>query len=201
MNESAEKEKELLPRILDIFLRCGIRSLTMDDIAAELKISKKTLYTFVKDKKDLVNKVMALNCAEDKSCCEVMTKESENAIDEILRISKHVGGKLQAVHPSVHYDLRKYYPAAWETMQQYHHNFVLTCIQENIERGIKEGFYRENINAEIISRIYISKIDIVFNADVFPPTQYNFLDVYAEMLVYHMHGIASPKGLKYFTKR
>ncbi|NUM50015.1 MAG: TetR/AcrR family transcriptional regulator [Flavobacteriales bacterium] len=201
MKKTDPKETELLIRALQVFLRCGIRSVTMDDIASELKISKKTLYRYVSDKNDLVQKVMNLNCADDTLVCENIKKNSENAIDELLSISKHVSLKLQSIHPSLHFDLEKYYHEAWKKMQQHHAGYVLKSIETNINRGKKEGLYRKEVHAGIIARIYISKIDIIFNSEIFPPGEYNFLDVYKEMLHYHLQGILSEKGKKYLQQK
>jgi AcrR family transcriptional regulator len=195
------KETEILVRALQVFLRCGIKSVTMDDIANELKISKKTLYNYVKDKKELVLKVMDLNCCDDCSVCDKIKESSANAIDELLDISNHISLKLQSIHPSLHFDLEKYYPQAWNKMQEHHAGYVLKSIESNINRGIKEGLYRKDIVADIIARIYISKIDIVFNSEVFPPNKYNFLEVYKETLYYHLQGITSDKGKEYLKKK
>jgi AcrR family transcriptional regulator len=173
----------------------------MDDIANELKISKKTLYNYVKDKKELVLKVMDLNCCDDCSVGDKIKESSANAIDELLDISNHVSLKLQSIHPSLHFDLEKYYPQAWNKMQEHHAGYVLKSIESNINRGIKEGLYRKDIVADIIARIYISKIDIVFNSEVFPPNKYNFLEVYKETLYYHLQGITSDKGKEYLKKK
>jgi TetR/AcrR family transcriptional regulator, cholesterol catabolism regulator len=193
------KFEELMCRILPLFMRLGIRSLTMDDIAKELSISKKTIYKYVSDKSDLVNKAMEMMCKFDQYMADEITKNSKNAIDEIIGISQHANEKLQMIHPSLHFDLEKYYPTAWETFNNHKLIFIRDKVKGNIERGIKEGLYRKNLDSFIVATIYTAKIDMIFDPDIFPPTKYAFKDVHMEFVRYHIRGIASEKGIDYLT--
>jgi len=196
-----EKLKQIIDDSHQIFMRFGIKSMTMDDIARQLKISKKTLYKYVKDKNDLVKLVIENYCDLDRSNCKKIILKSENAIDEIIEISKHVSNMISEIHPSIHYDLAKYHNDAFQIINQHKNEYVYTCILDNLERGKKEQIYRENINSSIVARIYTEKIDLVFNGDIFPPKKFKFRDVHIEMMRYHIRGIASSKGLKYLQDR
>lgn len=196
-----EKESVILEQVRKIFMRYGIRSVTMDDISRELKISKKTLYKYVTDKSDLVEKVMRIEISTDQELMKQFEKESKTAIDEVLMILKHIAQKVKEIHPSIHYDLEKYYPEAWEVFNNHKKNFIMGCVIRNLQRGILEGLYRENLNAEIIALIYVSRVDIVFDGEIFPPTRFNFADVLFEMFRYHIKGIASEKGIKYLHEK
>jgi TetR/AcrR family transcriptional regulator, cholesterol catabolism regulator len=195
------KAKDILEQANQVFLRCGIKSVSMDDVARELKISKKTLYRFVKDKNDLVCKALAFHCSREVSVtCEIISGNS-NAIDELIEISKYVSGQLKQVHPSIHYDLEKYYPDAWKIFTAHKMEHIYSCVVQNLEKGMKQGLYRTNINIPIIARIYISRIDAVFDTQIFPQDKFKMIDVYSEMLRYHIRGIASEKGIKYLVKK
>lgn len=196
-----EKVMDILQRSAEVFMRFGIKSVTMDDVARELKVSKKTLYKYVKDKKDLVKKVMEGDCAMEEAKISEIVSNAENAIDEIVEITKHVAGKLKEVHPSIHFDLEKYYGEAWEVFHNHKKEFIYTCVLQNLKRGIKEGYYRKNLQPEIIAKIYASKIDLVFDGQLFPVTKYRFDEVYAEMMRYHLRGVASEKGIDYTTQK
>jgi len=196
-----EKESDILESARKIFLRYGIRSVTMDDIAKELKISKKTLYKFVVDKPDLVMKVLKTELEHDKVAMEKVIAQSSNAIEEMILITETVGQRIKEIHPSVHFDLEKYYPEAWEMFNQHKKTFVLTTVMDNLKRGIKEGLYRSNLNAEIIARIYVSRVDMIFDGEIFPPAQFNFGEVYWEAVRYHIKGVASEKGLQYLSEK
>lgn len=196
----AERLRDLIESTTLIFMRYGIKSVTMDDIARELKISKKTLYQFVKDKSDLVVKIMEAQCAEEKAIIEQAVTSAENAIDELMIISEIACKKLQKMNPSIHYDLEKYYPDAWKVFMDHKEDFVLGCVKSNLERGISEDIYRNNINPDIISKLYIQKIDCIFDPAIFPVGKFTFFQVYMELMRYHIRGVANDKGVSYLTK-
>ncbi|MBL4703384.1 MAG: TetR/AcrR family transcriptional regulator, partial [Flavobacteriales bacterium] len=174
---------------------------TMDDIAKELKVSKKTLYKYVKDKNELILNIMQGQCELEKIMMAEACDKAENAIEELMIFSETLGQKLQQMNPSVHYDLEKYYPEAWKSFMDHKEGFILGCVHQNIERGIKEGIYRDNVNAEIISKLYIQKIDCVFDPAIFPVGKFTFYQVHLELMRYHIRGIANEKGTKYLSDK
>lgn len=195
------KPENILEAANQLFLRCGIKSVSMDDVARELKISKKTLYRFVKDKNDLVCQTLTFHCRRERDItCKIITRNA-NAIDELIEISKYVAAQLKQVHPSIHYDLEKYYPEAWKIFTAHKMEHIYSCVVQNLEKGIRQGIYRTNIIIPIIAGIYISRIDAVFDPRVFPQNKFRMIDVYSEMLRYHIRGIASEKGIKYLVQK
>jgi AcrR family transcriptional regulator len=196
-----QKEIQLIEQVDKLFMRCGIKSLTMDDIARELGISKKTLYQFCTDKEDLLKKSFAHYFKCEEQLQNNIQDKNLNAIDEIFEVSKHVSEMLKTIHPSIHYDLRKYYPETWKIFSEYRKNFMLKCVSDNMEKGKKEGLYRANLNIPIVARIHISRVDVVFDGELFPANQFNFAEVFFEMIRYHIRGIASPKGIEYFMDK
>ena len=198
--ETNEKELLLLS-VTELFMRYGIKSLTMDDISRHLGISKKTLYLVATDKKDLVKQCVELTVnAEECMLCDI-TAQKGNAIDELFDVNKRISQKLQNVQPAVMYDLQKYYPEAWKAMENHKQCFVAEMIMENISRGIDEGLYRENVNAEIVAKIYVGLIDKMFDPDFFPTNKDSFEVLHREIARYYIRGIASEKGIKYLTKK
>ena len=199
--EEQAKEEQLLFAATELFMRLGVKSLTMDDISKHLGISKKTLYQYVSDKKDLVKKAMALAIQNDQCMLVDIVVKEENAIDELLAINEKVSEKLQSLQPAVMYDMKKHYPEAWALMENHKKCFVSDIVIKNINTGIQQGLYRENVNPEIVARIYITMIDKIFDAETFPSHQYTFATIHKEIARYHIRGIASEKGVKYLVKR
>jgi TetR/AcrR family transcriptional regulator, cholesterol catabolism regulator len=195
------KSGQIIEQVATLFMRCGIKSVTMDDVARGLSISKKTLYLYFKDRKELVKKVMKYDMEREKTIISGIIEQQENAIDELIEINKHVSKRLQSVHPSIHYDLEKYYPDAWKIFLEYKVSFIYSCVKQNLEKGIKQGLYRKNLNTSIIAKIYVSRIYALFDPIVFPVSEYKFSEVHAEMLRYHIRGIASEKGIKYLVEK
>lgn len=173
----------------------------MDDIARELGISKKTLYQHCTDKEDLIIKSFSHYFKCEENFQQSIWAKNLNAIDEMFEVSKHVSEMLKNLHPSVHYDLRKYYPEAWKIFSEYRRNFLLKCVSDNMEKGKKEGLYRANLNIPIVARIHIARIDVIFDGELFPASQFNFAEVFFELIRYHIRGIASPQGIDYFMEK
>ena len=196
-----EKLKELLTKVGDIFMRYGIKSVTMDDLARQLGVSKKTLYKYVSDKRDLVNKTFENFLDEDKCMVDNISKKNLNAIDEVFEISENILANIKDIHPSIFFDLQKYYPEAWNIFQQHKHNFVFECVELNLKKGIGEGLYRDNMNCEIIAKSYVNHIHDIFDPELFPPGKYSYTDLYLELFRYHIRGIASPKGVEYLKEK
>jgi AcrR family transcriptional regulator len=195
------KLQAILEQATRLFMKYGIKSLTMDDIANELKVSKKTLYQFVSDKQDLVVKVMQKYCEEDKQMVMDIEKQATNAMEESLMITKHVKQKFAAIHPSIHFDLEKYYPEAWQMMNEHQLHFVYETIKSNLVRGAEEGYYRDDLNPEIIARSFVVKIYAMVDRTDDVLRRYDFGTIYAEIMKYHLRGIASEKGHKHLNSK
>lgn len=173
----------------------------MDDLARHMGISKKTLYQVVADKAELVERGIKYYIDCDVQELEQVHEESENAIEEMFMIAQRVSEHLKQMHPSVLYDLEKYYPKAFKIFQEYKLRDIQGCVARNIEEGIKQGLYRENINIPIVTGLYIGRMDIIFDQQLFPANKYSPQDVYFEAIRYHIRGIASEKGIEYLKDK
>lgn len=196
-----EKLKEILEKVGEIFMRYGIKSVTMDDLARQLGVSKKTLYKYVSDKRDLVDKTFEVFMEQDKCMIDDICTKGMNAIDELFEISENVTSHIKDIHPSIFYDLQKYYPESWNHFTNYKHDFVCDCIERNLNKGIEEGLFRDNMNVEIIARNYVYRMDDIFNPEIYPPSKFKYAEVYLEIFRYHIRGIASPKGIEYLKEK
>jgi AcrR family transcriptional regulator len=195
------KTLELIERSALLFMHYGVKSVTMDDLARELGISKKTLYKHFEDKNQLVFSIMQLNINKDKKSCIEIKEAAKNAIDGLFRTTRFVMDKFRNIHPSVFYDLRKYHPDAWQLLQDHKWNFIIDLFRQNIERGKKEGLYRSNINTEIISRLHIATTDAILGTEVFPTTEFQYDQVFSDMMDIHIHGLVSHEGYTYLQER
>lgn len=194
-------EKEFIEKVTRLFMRLGIKSLTMDEIARQLGVSKKTIYKYVADKNELVRRAVAFQQEEEQAAIQAICSKGHNAIDELFEISRHISDMLAQIHPSVHFDLEKYHPDAWKLSMSCRQQQVYECIFGNLENGKKQGFYRADLDSDIIAKIYIAKLDVVFDGELFPVDQYKFATVYLEFFRYHIRGIASEKGLNYLIEK
>lgn len=192
-----EIQERILVKGDEMFRRHGIRSITMDDIAKNLGVSKKTIYQHFPDKEELVIEIIRMNIQRHlnhmESCCGPAAKD---AIDELLQINKQVSKMIQSYNPIMFYDLQKYHPKAWLTFREFRNQEILSKIVENIHRGISEGLYRKDIDIDIISKMRLEQVDMSFNYEVFPSTEYRFDKVMIELTEHFLYGLLSMKGYK-----
>ncbi|MFT4660717.1 MAG: AcrR family transcriptional regulator [Patiriisocius sp.] len=189
--------KDIVEGALNAYMLLGIKSITMNDMATKLGISKKTLYKYVRDKDDLVKQALKFQCDGEQRDIECICTENYNAIEESFKISEYVSKILKNISPSVHYDLEKYHKKTFEEAIEERQGQIYRCVSENIAKGIKEGYYRSDLNIEIISKFYLSKIPLIFDGKIFPPERLTFVQVNQEFFDYHIRGIATEKGIKY----
>ncbi len=173
----------------------------MDDIARHLGMSKKTLYQSFSDKADMVSQGMQLHIDKEGSAICTIQEKSENAIEEMFLISQHVSSHLQSLHPSILFDLQKYYPAAFAKFNNYKVEMIMSCIAQNLKQGIEQGLYRDNLNIPIVAGLYVGRMDILFDQNLFPSSTYSPKEVYFEAIRYHIRGIASEKGIEYLKNK
>lgn len=191
-----EKLSHLLDQVRSIFTRFGVKSVTMDDLCRELSISKKTLYQFVCDKSDLVQKTMKYEIRQDQQEINSILEQHLPAIDELFEITRKVGEKLRHLHPSILYDIQKYYPEAWEIMTQHRSGYIVSVIKKNILKGQDEGVYRHDLNPEIIAMLFTSKIELLANHSLSSQLNAHPLEINQQNLIYHIRGISNQTGLK-----
>ena len=195
-----QKKLELLERSSAVFMKYGLKSVTMDDLCREIGVSKKTIYKYFEDKNALVMTIIQFKIELDKQACKICVNSADNAIESLVNISKIVIEQLGNVNPSVFLDLRKHYPAAWKLMKDHKWEFVLDNIRENIIRGKSENLYRENLNPEIISRYYVSSMDTIMDGQVYPYPEFKTDEILAEVLKFHIRGLANDDGIKYLKE-
>lgn len=195
------RKKDILEQSHKLFMRFGIKSMTMDDVATQLRISKKTLYEHFNDKNDLVEQVVATVCRHHRETINAICARGLNAIDEVHEIANFIVAQIGGVHPSVQFDLQKYHPRAWAILDETERADIHRCVSSNLRKGIKEGLYREDLDVEVITRLYTARIDATWDGRVFPPDQFNTRDVLWKHFEYHIRGIASRKGVDHLEKK
>jgi len=172
----------------------------MDDISREVGISKKTLYLFVTDKTDLVNKVVESELLHSKDCYEAVVSYGKNAIAELFEVNRFMVEMMKRNSPSFEYDLKKHYPEAYQKILVTRRKGMYEAILANLKRGKAEGFYREEINEEIITKLQISRIENIYSDTMFSIEEFSTENIFKEYIIYHIRGIANDKGIKYLEE-
>ncbi len=200
MTEADPKER-IKTAAHELLMKYSIRSVSMDDIAASVGMSKKTLYHYYQDKDELVKSVVETVIGQNQCTCEGHIKAADNAIHEIFLALEMMVEMCKTMNPSVIYEMQKYHPEAYQRFHQHKTQFLLSHIHQNIERGIREELYRPDVNAEVMSRYRVESMFIPFNPDFqrhLP--KYTLLDLEVQIITNFLFGLVSPKGHKLASK-
>ncbi len=183
-----------------MFLSYGFKSVTMDDIANKIGISKKTIYAHYANKTELVedctNTLFDLVSAGIDQICAV----EKNPIKELYEIKKFVMMHLKDEKSSPQYQLQKYYPKIYEALKVKEYEVMSVCMIDNIKKGLDQGMYRPNIDINFVARIYYSGVFAIKDNSLFPNTEYKMTTLEDYFLEYHLRGIVTPKGRKILNK-
>ncbi|TAJ14046.1 TetR/AcrR family transcriptional regulator [Marinilabiliaceae bacterium JC017] len=193
-----KKRQNIIERSFHLFHRYGIKSVSMDDIAREMGMSKKTLYQCVKDKGELVEAVMTYVRDFIGGAVNVFHDEKVNAIEQHLVHRNAFQEKFVHHNPTLSFDLRKYYPVIYHEMNEWKRKTVYDAHRANLQQGIKEGFYREDIDPDIIARLMVAHSIFTFDPtnEIFEPNSMNDQATIHQVYKYHFIGICTEEGLK-----
>lgn len=190
----------ILETARELFYRNGIKSVTMDDIASEQGISKKTIYQYYKDKNSLVSALTKVqtNCQHHDIC--LIREEAENAIHELLESMKYMRQIFARINPSMFYDMKKYHPSAWNLFKEFKENELGGFIEENLRKGIKQGLYRNDLKIKILAKLRLNEIEMVLDPKAFPPHEFNIVEVQLIIMEHFIQGVVTLKGHKLLNK-
>lgn len=189
-------KQEIIENAADLFLTYGFKSITMDDISNNMGISKKTIYAHFSNKTKLVEHTTkhVLN-GIDKGIDEIV-KQDLNSIEEVFQIKKFVSVHLKDEKSPPQYQLQKYYPKVFKSVQKHHLNSMEGCVIKNLLKGIESGVYRRSIDVVFISRMNFLGMTGIKDNDLFPMEDYPPKELTEKFLEYHLRAIVTPKGLK-----
>jgi TetR/AcrR family transcriptional regulator, cholesterol catabolism regulator len=200
MIEIQDTSERIKAKAHALFMQYGLRSVSMDDIAKDLGVSKKTIYQFYADKDALVDEVMTAVFENDKVCCNANKEKSENAVHELFLAIDFIVAMFKEMNPSVLYDLQKFHPVSFERFVVHKDNFLYNLVLTNIKTGIKEELYRANLNAEIIASYRVESILLPLNPNFQSKLKTTIAKVEEEITIHFLYGMVTPKGYKLITK-
>lgn len=195
-----EVRNRILEGAMNLFNRYGVRSVTMDDVAREVSMSKKTLYQYFVNKDGLVTAVAKYHMDLEREEFSQIEHESVNAIDEIHQISKCMRRNIQDMNPSLLFDLQKFHHEAWDIYLAFKNEFIRGNIEDNLNRGIREGYYRQELDIKVLAKFRVEQVQMIFDQQIFPPEQFNFIEVQMQLLDHFIHGLLTEKGRNLYQK-
>ncbi|MEC4112788.1 TetR/AcrR family transcriptional regulator [Myroides pelagicus] len=193
-------DKKILEKATELFLKQGFKTVTMDDIANDLAISKKTIYQHYSSKPELIEKSLASINANFLKLLETTLSLNQEAIPELLNAHKKINDLLLVDSTGCFYQLSKYYPKLAHKQKVFHEKKYVKLIEANIIKGITEGVYRADIDIDFISRFHIASLIAVEDLDYFPESEYAYSELHALHLEYFIRSIATEEGRALFLK-
>jgi AcrR family transcriptional regulator len=195
-----EAKNKILEGAEALFMRYGFKSITMDDIARELGISKKTLYQYFTDKLDLVNQAVENHLNTEQEFCINMLKNEKDPIAFLLAISENFANEAKHINTAVLFDLRKYFKEAWDKIESYSNDFIYGQVLQNLKDGKENGLYRSELNENVIALYYVNMVQFMVNPENYQKEIRDFQTLHKELVIYHLRGILTEKGLKQLEK-
>ena len=197
-----QKYQDILDGAIQMFGRIGIRSVSMDDIAQELHISKKTIYQYFKNKEELIDAMLKYHLGQDLAKYEaICCQENTNAIDVLLHVSETVCQHIKETNHAQVFELKKYYPEQFMGFWVSKRDSIYRQIKANIEQGISQNVFRSDLNIDLIATLYVRRLEDFseINEELFK--QYSFEQVFKTMFESHIRGISNANGIAYFEKK
>jgi len=195
-----EPKERIIKEARVLFFKLGIRSVTMDDIAAQVGMSKKTLYQHFADKDELVDNLVdgevELMQNETIDCIT----NSANAIEEIFISMEMANKHFTKMNPMVLFDLHKFHFKSFQKFMEHKNNFLIKVITDNLRRGMAEELYRADTKIDIMAKYRLQMLMLPFDMEAYPPMQYNLMDVSNAMIENFLYGLSTEQGYKLIEK-
>lgn len=191
-----EVRERILLKSHELFNRFGFRRVTMDEIALKMGMSKKTIYQTFSNKDEIVSAVVEEHLNKSVIKCEQNSATADNAVHEIFLNIDIVVELMSEMNPAVFEDLEKFFPSTFTKLYQHKNDYMYRKVKDNLERGIREKLYRDDINVDVLSRFRVETLFIPFNQAIYPHGKYNLAEVEIETLQLYLYGVTNEQGQK-----
>jgi AcrR family transcriptional regulator len=199
---SCEAESKLIEDTHSLINKHGVKVLSMDEIARLLSISKKTLYKYFQNKKELVLKCFKHRHNQMLKDISILENKHENIIDLFFAMDDHIINTSKSIrrNPQMIENLKKYHPESFKFMNNLRKLAIVSAVSRIVLKGIEQGLLRKEINVEIVTELIVSNIYTITDTKIFPRNQYKFEHLVKEKRELHLRGLATKRGVNYFEK-
>lgn len=197
--ESLSIEQKIIAGAAELFHQYGIRSVSMDDIARHLAISKKTIYQHYKDKNEVVQLSLKLHLEMNEREYDEIFETNHNPVEQLAQVSKCMRNDFKDINPSLLFDMQKYHPQAWQMWLGFKNQYIKNQVCENLKKGIKEGYYRPEIDPETLARLRVEQVQLAFDEKVYPREDFNLKDTQMMFFDHFVNGIVTDKGRELYN--
>lgn len=189
-----ETAAKIIEKAYLLFMNYGIRSVSMDEIAHQLGMSKKTIYKFFKDKEAIIETVIEIETCKNLSKMVVRDTTDMGVVKVMMNNLNHISGLFRKISPAILFGLKKYYPNAYNKIIIYTHQVIYPLVKDNIDKGIKEGLYRNDFNPEVLVGFLFKNFMSLFCADAMPFDTGKQYDIEANLIKHFLFGITTCEG-------
>lgn len=199
---SCEAESKIIEDTHSLINKHGVKVLSMDEIARLLSISKKTLYKYFQNKKELVLKCFKHRHNQMLKDISILENKHENIIDLFFAMDDHIINTSKSIrkNPQMIENLKKYHPESFKFMNNLRKLAIVSAVSRIVLKGIEQGLLRKEINVEIVTELIVSNIYTITDTKIFPRNQYKFEHLIKEKRELHLRGLATKRGVNYFEK-
>ena len=195
-----EAEIRIIESATELFFRYGIKSITMDDVAKHLAMSKKTLYHHFSDKHEMVLKCFQHDLVNRECMLKSASDKATDAVGELIFMMKQMEHMYSIINPNLFYDIQKSYPSVWKLFREFKEKKIMASVEANLHKGVEQGLYRKDMNIRVVARLRLEEVEMGLNPQLFPPDKFNLAKVQMELFNHFMHGISTLKGHKLINK-
>jgi len=195
-----EAKERIMIKASELFMQYGIRSVSMDDIANNLGMSKKTLYQYYADKDELVHAVFDAHITRMQGDCISCAHHAKDAVHELFLTLEEIMDEFSNMNPMLLHDLQKFHFRTYEVFTQYKNKFLTEMVRQNIERGIAEELYRPDLNIEVLTKFRLESMMLPFDVNVFPPGKFGLSETTGIIMELFIYGLVTLKGHKLIQK-
>ncbi len=194
--EISDVKKRVIEQSLKLFLKYGVKSITMNDIAKECGISKRTLYENFNDKDELLSLCLKTMNVFTRKERRLMEQNSSDVLDYFLKSAKHLGEQTNQINPNFYRELNKFYPNVAKEQLDYAENTVFPEMLNLLQRGIAEGVFRYDINTNLVAHLLMGQFDYIANSDFSEKVKTPISEILQTIIFHFVRGVATEKGLK-----
>ncbi|MGY6522633.1 MAG: TetR/AcrR family transcriptional regulator [Mongoliitalea sp.] len=189
-----ETKEKIIETAEDLFMKFGVRSVTMDDIARQAGISKKTIYQEFADKNQLVFETFAQALDKDKCKLGEHLSLDKGVVAHMAGMSAYIRQRFADFNPLVMNEIQRYFPQCWQLFEDFKQDFVFKQLVQVLEKGKEEGMFRAEINSEILAFLRMEQMDSLFDPIKFPPSKFNLIELHLEVFEHFLFGILTNEG-------
>lgn len=194
---------ELKIKIIEVatalFRQMGVKAVTMDDIARQAGVSKKTIYQEFEDKSALVFAAFSTFLEKDENMLKKIFEQEDDVIQHFVGVSQFMREQYSGMNPLILNEIRRYYPKAWKRFEEFKNGLALSIMVDLLRRGKAAGYFREEIDVEILAMLRLEQIAFDFRS-LPSAADFSMVELQLQIFDHFIHGILTEKGRKTYLR-